>query len=41
MEEKDIATVENMKQIARGLVEMIDNLEQRIAQLEKQVNTNA
>ncbi len=41
MEEKNIATVEDMKQITRGLVEMIDNLEQRIAQLEKQVNTNA
>lgn len=41
MEEKDIATVEDMKQIARDLVAMIDELEQRIAQLEKQVNTNA
>lgn len=38
MEEKKIATVEDLKEITRRLVEMIDNLEQRIAQLEKQVN---
>ncbi len=41
MEEKDIATVEDMKQIARDLVTMIDELEQRIAKLEEQVKTNA
>lgn len=38
MEKKKIATVEDLKEITRGLVEIIDNLEQRIAQLEKQVN---